>query len=291
MIIGGSGFVGNTLASYAKETYNLHLTVNENYVDLNNVSITKLDLLKNRTAIFDLISDINPDYVVNTAAYANVDLCETNHRIADLLHVEVTKDISNSCKENNSKLIHFSSDFVFNTHTKKKFTEEDLPNPANYYGKTRLDAEKIVLDASQNNTVLRTAVIFGWHKKSRFTNWIIESLQNHEFVTPHNDQYNTPTLVDDLAKVILKILEQNISGLYHAAGKTCLSRYDFSRELAIGFNLDQKFIKPVSSQVKKQIAPRPYCSCLDSSKLENKSGFNFSDVKSAISYIYKKSLE
>lgn len=289
LIIGGSGFVGSTLASYAEKTYDLHITTNENNSNLNNIPTTKINLLKKRNQIFDLISDINPDYVVNTVAHSNVDLCETEHKLADLLHIEITKDISDSCKENNSKLIHFSSDFVFNTFTKQKFAENDLTNPPNYYGKTRLAAEKIVLNSSQKNIVLRTAVIFGWHEKSRFTDWIIKSLQSHKFVDPHNDQYNTPTLVDDLAKVILKIFEYKISGLYHATGKTCISRSDFSKELAIGFKLDQKYIKPVTSQIKKQIATRPFCSCLDSSKLEKKARFEFSDIKSAINYMYKKS--
>jgi dTDP-4-dehydrorhamnose reductase len=291
LIIGGSGFVGSTLVSYAKKTYDVHITTNKNKIDLDNIDSTKIDLLKNREQIFNLISDINPDYVVNTVAHSNVDLCETEHKSADLLHIDITKDISNSCKENNSKLVHFSSDFVFNTYSKKRFSENDITNPPNYYGKTRLEAEKIVLDASQDNVVLRTAVIFGWHKKSRFTDWIIKSLQSHKSVDPHNDQYNTPTLVDDLSKAILKIFEHDVSGLYHAAGKTCISRSDFSKELAIGFKLDQKFIKPVSSQVKKQIASRPFCSCLDSSKLEKKINFEFSNIKDAINYIYKKSQE
>jgi len=291
LILGGSGFVGRNLTCYSINDYDLHLTVNTNRIKIDNVPVTQVDLLKNKHIVINLIKNLNPDIVVNTVGHPNVDLCETNHKIADTLHVDIPTDISTICKDTDSKLIQFSTDAVFDSDSIQKFTENDMPNPKNYYGHSRLNAEKIILNKSRKNVVLRTAVIFGWNKKSRFTNWIIKSLQDHEFVDPHNDQYNTPTLVDDLSKVILKIIEQNISGLYHATGKTCLSRYDFSKELATGFNLDQKFIHPVTSQVKKQIAPRPYCSCLDSSKLEKKSGFNFSDIKSAISYVYKKSQE
>ena len=289
LIIGGSGFVGSTLASYATSDFELHATVNKNEMKLDNVPVTKMDLLENRKTIIDLIKNLNPDVVINTAAHANVDFCETDHAIADLFHVDVVQDIANICKDTDSKLIQFSTDFVFNYTSKRKFTENDTPVPINYYGKTRLMAENLVLKKSEKNTVLRTAVIYGWHKKSRFTNWIIETLKEGKTVDPHSDQNNTPTLVDDLCKAILKIIELDISGLYHATGKTCLSRYEFAQELAEGFNLDKKLIKPVTSQEKKQIAQRPFCSCLDSSKLEEKTGFDFSDIKSGISFIFQKS--
>lgn len=289
LIIGGSGLVGSTLASYAISDYELHVTVNKNELKLDNIYSTKVDLLENRQTIIDLITNLNPDVVINTAAHASVDLCETDHTIADLLHVDVTSDIANTCKDINSKLIHFSSDFVFNDTSNRKFTENDTPNPVSYYAQTRLLAEKIVVDKSANNVVLRTAVVYGWHKKSRFTNWIIESLNDKKIVDPYIDQYNTPTLVDDLCKALLRIIESDVSGLYHATGKTCLSRYEFAQALADGFNLDKKLIKPVTSQEKKQLAPRPSHSCLDSSKLEKKIGFDFSDIKTGISFIFNQS--
>lgn len=291
LIIGGSGLVGSTLVSYAAPNYDLHVTVNKNEIKLDNISVTKVDLLENRKTIVDLIANLNPDVVVNTAAHASVDLCETNHTVADLLHVDVTKDIASACKKTGSKLIHFSTDFVFDGLSNKRYTENDIPEPTSYYGKTRLSAEKVVLGESKNNTVLRTAVIYGWHKKSRFTNWIIESLQEKKSVDPHVDQHNTPTLVDDLSKAILRIIDLNASGLYHATGKTCLSRYEFAQALADGFGLDKKLIIPVTSQEKKQLAPRPARSCLDSSKLEKEIRFDFSDIKTGVSLIFNKSLK
>lgn len=289
LIIGGSGLVGSTLATYTIPNFDLHITINKNELKLDNVSVTKVDLLKNRKTIVDLITSLNPDIVVNTAAHASVDLCETDHAIADLLHVDITRDIAYVCKKTGSKLIHFSTDFVFDGHSNKKYAEGDVAMPTSYYGKTRLSAEKIVLDESADNVILRTAVVYGWHKKSRFTNWIIESLREKKPVDPHMDQYNTPTLVDDLCKAILGIVKLDVCGLYHATGKTCLSRYEFAQELADGFGLDEKLIKPVTSQEKKQFAPRPPRSCLDSSKLEKSIGFDFSDIKTGVSFIFNKS--
>lgn len=289
LVIGGSGLVGSTLIRYAATNYDITATFNHNKIGYNNVSFIKIDLLQERIAIIDLIKNLNPDVVINTTAHSSVDLCESNPVLADLLHVDVAKDIAITCRDTNSKLIHFSTDAVFDGKLNGKYTESDIPNPVNHYGKTRLMAENLVRELSNDNVILRTAVIYGWHEKSRFTNWIISSLKENKIVDPFVDQYNTPTLVDDLVKSILKIIEMDVSGLYHAVGKTCISRYDFALLLADGFGLDRDLIKPATSFEKKQDAPRPPRTCLDAQKLEKIIGYTFCDIESGISFISNKS--
>jgi dTDP-4-dehydrorhamnose reductase len=289
LIIGGSGLVGSTLARYAISDFELHVTINKNNMALTQGHITKIDLIEDRLAIINLIKTSNPDIVVNTAAHSSVDLCETNPSLANLLHIEVTRDIVTACHDISSKLIHFSTDAVFDGKLNRKYTEDDIPNPINHYGKTRLAAESVVLEASNLNVILRTSVIYGWHERSRFTNWIIQSLRDKKMVDPFVDQYNTPTLVDDLVKSILKIIEFDVSGLYHAVGKTCLSRYEFALDIADKFGLDRNLIKPVTSTEKKQDAPRPFKSCLDAQKLEKKIGYDFCDIDTGIDFILNKS--
>ena len=289
LIIGGSGLVGSTLLQYASPNYSIHFTYNTNKITFDNINSTQINLLGNQKMIIDLIKEVQPDIVVNTAAHSSVDLCETDHSIADKLHVDITQDITQACKDIDSKLVYISTDAVFQGELHKKYTELDQPNPINYYGKTKLQAEQITLNASSKNVVLRTAVIYGWHKKSRFTNWIIQTLKENHIVDPFIDQYNTPTLVDDLAKSLLSIFEKNISGMFHATGKSCLNRYEFALILASTFGLDKKLIKSVTSKEKKQDAPRPTSTCLDSRKLEKLIDFNFSDIQSGVSFIFNKS--
>ena len=289
LIIGGSGLVGSTLLQYASPNYNIHFTYNTNKITFDNTSSTQINLLDNQKIITDLIKEIQPDIVVNTVAHSSVDLCETDHSIADKLHVDITQDITQVCKDIDSKLVYISTDAVFQGELHKKYTELDQPNPINYYGKTKLQAEQITLNASSKNVVLRTAVIYGWHKKSRFTNWIIQTLKENHMVDPFIDQYNTPTLVDDLAKSLLNVFEKNISGVFHATGKSCLNRYEFALVLANTFGLDKKLIKSVTSKEKKQDAPRPISTCLDSRKLEKSIDFNFSDIQNGVSFIFNKS--
>lgn len=291
LVIGGSGLIGSTFIQYGLEKYDIHATVNANEIEFNGIPFTKLDLIKERSAIIDLINIFKPEVIIHTAAHSSVDLCETRPELANMLHVDITKDIASVCKKTRSRLVYFSTDWVFGGQLNKKYVEEDMPNPVNHYGKTKLLAEKIVRETSPSNVVLRTAVVYGWHKRSRFTNWILQSLIEKKVVDPYVDQYNTPTLVDDLVKSMIRIIDMDISGVYHATGKTCINRYKFALLLARTFGLDENLIKPVTAVEKKQDALRPVSSCLDSTKLEKLIGYEFSDISAGVNYIFKKSQE
>jgi len=291
LIIGGSGLVGSTLAEYALPRFDIHLTNNTNEIIQKKMPVTKIDLLKDSRALIELVKRFRPDIVIHTAAFASIDFCEINPHMADILHVDITKLIAHICNDIGSKLIYFSTDAVFDGSLNKKYLESDTPNPISHYGKTKLQAEDIILNASNHNVVLRTTVIYGWNKRSRFTNWVLETLKNKKTVDAFTDQHNTPTLVDDLAKSILKIIDLKIAGLYHATGKTCLSRYDFALHLAARFGFDKNLVKPTLSSEKKQKAARPVNGCLDSQKLEKTIKYEFCDIDSGISFIFNKSHE
>jgi len=289
LVLGGSGLVGSTVIDYTKNDYDVIFSYNNNKIFVPNTKSFQIDLLNENNKIETIIQNYNPDIVLHTIAHSSVDLCETDHMIADKLHIDATQKIANACVCTDSKLIFLSTDAVFEGQLNKKYCEDDIPNPINYYGKTKLDAEKIVLNASLSNVVLRTSVIYGWHKKSRFTNWILDYLKDGKKVDPFSDQFNTPTLIDDLVKAIFNIIDNDISGLYHATGKTCLNRYQFATLLARKFSYDPTLIHPVTKLEKKQNAPRPISTCLDSTKLENAINFSFSDIISGIDSIFNKS--
>jgi len=286
-VIGGSGLVGSSLIKASPTTFKIYSTYSENKISLMNSEWFYIDLLKERSTIINLIDKIKPDVIIHTAAHSSVDLCETNPELADALHIEISKDIANISKKIDAKLLYLSTDWVFDGKINKRYSEKDMPNPVNHYGVTKLKAEKIILESSSKNVILRTAVIYGWHKRSRFTNWILTYLINKKIVDPFTDQYGTPTLVDDLVQVIIRIIEKDVSGLYHAAGKTCLNRFEFAIKLAEIFHLDKSLIKPVTKIEKKQNAPRPNRTCLDSSKLEEIIEFDFCDIDSGIKILYE----
>jgi dTDP-4-dehydrorhamnose reductase len=284
-IIGGSGFVSTNLIKYLPDDWEVFATYNSNIIKNEKIKSFKINLLDNPEEIIHIIQNIKPDYIVDTVAFPSVDFCEENHSIADKLHIDATKIISKISNKINSKLLFLSTDAVFEGQLNKKYLETDTPKPVNYYGFTKLKAEEIVLSASKNNVVFRTAVIYGNGTKSRFTDWILSYLREQRPVDPFIDQFNSPTLVDDLSQAIIKILKNNISGLFHATGPTCVNRYDFAIMLAKEFNLDSNLVKPVTSYQKKQNAPRPISTCLDSSKLEKIIDFSFKDLTTGISFI------
>ena len=288
LIIGGASLVGSTIIDYATDDYEIFTTENNTPITNPKVSSIKVNLLDEKKQILDYIEKIKPSAVIHTVAFPNVDFCESNHELTDLLHVKITKDISEICSSVNSKLIYFSTDAVFSGNNSIPYNELDTPNPLSYYGKTKLEAEKIILQ-NTNNIILRTTVIYGWHIRSRFTNWVLDTLKNKKPVTAFVDQYNTPTLVDDLVKSVFSIIEKDLSGLFHASGKSCLNRFEFAQKLAISFGLDENLVVPTKSSDILQIAPRPKNGCLDSSQFEDKSGIKFNEIDSGIDHIFSLS--
>jgi len=281
LIIGGSGFIGGALANYASNSHELHLTNLTHYTK--NYPSTKIDLIKDPNSICNLIESFSPDITIHAVAYPNVDYCETNPQAANFLHIEVSKIIADICKKINSKLIYFSTDAVFDGKLVGKYSETDKTNPLSHYGKTKLEAEKIILNSSYLNVILRTTVVYGNSPQSRFTSWIIDNLLHKKSIHAFTDQFNTPTLVNDLVTSVLKIIQNDVSGMFHAVGTTCLSRYDFAMKLAQKLNLDTKLIIPSTS--KNQLAPRSLNGCLNPSKLEKIINYKFSNIDDGISTI------
>ena len=287
LIIGENSLVGSTLSNYAKNTFDLYHTYHN--ITINNKNSIQIDIVKETHKILDLIKKIKPDLVIHTVAYANVDFCEKNNYDANFLHVSVTEKIAQTCALIGAKILYFSTDAVFDGKQNEKYVESDISHPLSYYGKTKLAAEKILMDTSKNNIVFRTTVIYGPYSRSRFTSWVLDNLKQNKTVPAFTDQFNTPTLIDDLCKVILNTLNLDLSGIYHAAGKTCLSRYDFALKIAKTFDYDEALIIPTLSSAVNQIAPRPKNGCLDSTRLEKILNFDFSSIDSGLDFM-KKSL-
>jgi dTDP-4-dehydrorhamnose reductase len=283
LIIGENSLIGSTLSNYAKNTFDLYHTYYN--ITTKNKNSIQIDIVKETQKILDYIKKIKPDLVIHTVAYANVDFCEKNNADANFLHVTVTEKIAQTCNSIGSKILYFSTDAVFDGKQNEKYVESSIPNPLSYYGKTKLSAENFLMDISKNNVVFRTTVIYGPYSRSRFTNWVFDNLKQNKIVPAFTDQFNTPTLVDDLCKVILNILNFDLSGIFHAAGKTCLSRYDFALKLARKFDFNEDLIIPTPSSTVNQIAPRPKNGCLNSTKLEKKLNFEFSSIDSGLNFM------
>jgi len=288
LILGGSGLVGSSLVKKFVEDFEIVATFRNNETVINNCKWIKLNLINDKKGLRELIETESPDFVINTIAYSNVDYCETHKEDAHFLHVECTEEIAKVCNDIKSKLIYISTDWVFD-NSKNLFSEDDIPNPMNYYGQTRLMAEKTVLNHNPENLIVRPAVVYGWHKNSKFLNFVLNTLKAGKEVFAFTDQYSTPTLVDDLVNCIMRLIKSDSSGIFHTTGSSCTNRYEFAKIIAKKFSFDEGLIKPTTVKERPQTATRPKISCLDNSKAKNQLGVSFCTIDEGIEKVLEQS--
>ena len=292
LVIGGSGLLGYKVAKMASDEHETFLTYNYRSIQIEGCTALKLDKC-DRKAVFELLEKIKPDVVIDTAALHNVDYCETHPEEAWKVNVEGTRNVAEACKKVGAKIIFISTDYVFDG-TKGYYTEEDTPNPLSYYAKTKLEAEKIIQSLDVNYIIARPSVIYGWNpnevsglksssgKSVNFVVWALQKLEKGEEIKAVTDQYSSPTLADNLAEALLVMASSEKQGIYHTAGKDCVNRYEFTLKIAEVFGLDKSLIKPVTSEIFKQVAKRPKKCCLDVSKAEKDFGIRFLTVEEGL---------
>jgi len=263
-VTGASGLLGNKIVQRANNEYKIISLHNTKPLHAQSL---KLDIT-NQDEVSNLFCRSKPDAVIHTASETNVDKCEKEKIHAWRTNVKGTSNIAIACRKFDAKVVYISTDYVFNGE-KGNYREEDEPNPINYYGVTKLEGEKKVIQYSQNYSILRTSVLYGWHPwKQNFATWVINSLKQNKEVKVVDDHFNTPTLVDNLAEMTIEVVQKDLQGLYHASGSERISRYEFAKQIAKAFSLDQNLIKPIEmSQLISWVAKRPKDSSLNTSKI------------------------
>ena len=275
LITGTNGMLGSNTAKFYsdKEKIELLCTDKEKSNTSNNFEEIVCDIT-NREQIKKVILDFYPDYVINTAAFTNVDLCETEKEIAWKTNVKAVEYIAEACRTVDAHLVHISSDYVFDGK-KGPYSENYTPNPLGYYGRTKLASENTLKISGINYTILRTNVLYGVVEKGKadFVYWVIKSLSENKKINIVTDQFNNPTFVDDLISGINKVIEFKKSGIFNIGGREFLNRYDFTQKIADYFNLNKNLIKPILTKELNQKAPRPLKSGLITLKAETQLGF------------------
>ncbi|MBI4020151.1 MAG: SDR family oxidoreductase [Candidatus Aenigmarchaeota archaeon] len=265
----------------------------------------KMDLTSNGD-ISSVMSSVSPDIVINTASLTNVDYCEGHRREALAINAEGPRIIADECKKLGAKLIQISTDYVFDGK-RGMYTEADSPGPVNYYGKTKLEAEKAVEQSGTGYLIVRPAIIYGWGttgplttsptitspvgttsaagvRRPNYVTWLIETVSSGQKARIF-DQYNSPTFAGSLAEGLLKALGSE--GLYHLAGPERISRYDFALRVADKFNLAKGLIAPARDNTFAKAA-RPHDSSLDVSKAWKDLGIRLLTVDEGLKMMKKE---
>lgn len=209
-------------------------------------------------SVVRVISQVRPDWVVNAAAEAGVDRCERNPDLARRVNVWGTRNLIRACENAGAGLVTVSTNYVFDGRA-GPYAETDSTSPVNVYGRTKLDAEEIVLGSPCHGLVVRTAVLYGYRAGCRpnFVTWALESLVRGETIRVVTDEWANPTCVDELAVFLLGLCLRDFRGVIHFAGPEFMSRYEMVRRICQCFNLDADLVVPVTSEELGQIARRP----------------------------------
>jgi dTDP-4-dehydrorhamnose reductase len=251
-LIIGKGFLGGHLEKKLKELNKEVFTTGfktKEHVDF------RLDI-QNENAVIDCINKVKPNYIINCAANVNIDFLEKNPNIAYSVNVEGTKNIVKVSKKFNIRLIHISTDAVFDGE-RGLYVEEDNTNPINTYGKSKLLGEKYVRENLNNYVIIRTN-IFGIDPNGRdFISNIIKNLKNKKSMIGFDDIIYSPLEISNLVEMIIEILKINYCGIIHLSSDIPISKYQFILEVADVFKLDKTLVKKGTSEEIKFIAKRP----------------------------------
>lgn len=293
LVIGSNGLLGQKVAELFIRGSGHHIVLaslhKEPVRELQSTEYHPLDITSKKD-VRNVIAAVEPDVIINTAAMTNVDQCEKEKELAWKVNVEGVENIIEASRRTNARIVHISTDYVFDGKN-GPYTEEDRPNPLSYYGKSKLASENALRASGVEFLIFRTIVLYGLAPGVRpnFALWLIQNLEKNMPVRVVNDQLCNPTLADDLAYATLRGVEGNRTGIYHVGGRDIVSRYEFALQLARVFEFDSSLINPIKTVHLRQPAPRPLKSGLVTLKAEVELGLKPSSTEQGL-YILKNQL-
>lgn len=200
-----------------------------------------------------------PTHLIHTAAMTNVDECELNREACWRQNVTAVQNLVAACAERAIHLTHLSTDFIFSGE-EGPLREDAVPAPVNFYGESKLAAERLVQASAGPWAIARTVLVYGVAHEYGRTNlvlWVRDSLQAGKPIKVVADQWRTPTLAEDLAQGCWLLASQQAQGIYHISGEEGFTPYDMAVRVADFFGLDAGLIEKVDSRIFSQPARRP----------------------------------
>ena len=264
VLFGADGMLGSAVAARFK-------TANFDDRSFELVESTELDcdISEKDETIFYLMS-LKPDVVINCAAYTDVDGCESNTTTAYMVNADGPAHLAEGCFNTGARLIHISTEYVYDGTKQDAYTEKDPINPLSEYGKSKLLGEKGIARHLEDYVILRTSWLYGPGGKN-FVETILRLADERDEITMVNDQRGAPTFTIDLADGIYRVFKSEIRGIYHLTNSGFCTWYDLaSRALEImGKSLK---MRPVTTDQIDRPAKRPLNSALDCAKIERDAG-------------------
>lgn len=266
LITGATGQVGtqlmNILLNGKSELGNIPKEI-EN-AEVIGTGSKELDISDNNKVI-EFIREVKPEVVINAAAYTNVDGCEINEELAYKVNALGPKNLAMACEKIGAKLVHISTDYVFNGVGNKPFREYDQLDPKSIYGESKKMGEDFVREFSSKYFIVRPSWVYGYQGKN-FLYTILKLAKENGVITVVNDQRGNPTNVEDIAHHILKLLVTEEYGIYNCSGHGECTWYDFACKIVEFANISST-MKPCTSAEYQSKVKRPAYSSLDNMML------------------------
>ncbi|MGN1172266.1 MAG: dTDP-4-dehydrorhamnose reductase, partial [Muribaculaceae bacterium] len=259
LVTGANGQLGNELRIVLAQAISDEVF----YTDKDELDLT------NAKAVADFVVNNDITHIINCAAYTNVDLAETEKLECNAINVTAVKNIAMAADGNGAKVIHISTDYVFDGTAHRPYRESDKVNPISQYGTTKRSGETALIALAPDSIIIRTAWLYSPFGKN-FVKTILRLSKEQNEIGVVCDQIGTPTYAHDLALAILAILKchQWVSGIYHFTDEGACSWYDFAKTIVkITGNTDCK-VKPILSDDFPRPAARPYYSVLDRTRIK-----------------------
>jgi dTDP-4-dehydrorhamnose reductase len=223
----------------------------------------------------DMMQKELPGIIVHAAAITQVDECQLNQEKCEEVNVRATAQLLLTAEAFCKHFIYISTDFVFDGE-KGDYREEDNPNPLNWYGFTKVQAESIVETSTIPFAIVRTCLVYGntlTGTRGNIIAWVKENVANKRHIKVVSDQWRTPTYIEDLVKGILLVIQKKATGVYHISGMDKLTPYLMALQTAAYFNLDASYIAKVDASTFQQPGKRPLKTGFNISKAKNELGF------------------
>ena len=282
LVTGASGLLGAAVVSLAhRQGFEVVGLCHRHQVDIPGISLRCVDLTS-ETETCRVFEELRPSAIVHCAAATNVDWCEQHAGEAYELNVTMSERIAQIASRIHAQLLYISTDSVFDG-AGGPYAEGDPPAPLNIYAQTKLKGEQEVMRITPSAAIARVT-FYGWNVQSKqsLAEWILQKLVLGETVQGFRDVIFCPILTDDLAQVLLALLERNLTGLYHVVGPEPMSKYEFAHRLACAFGFDPNQIIPASLAEAKLSAARPRDTSLNTNKICSALGRAMPDVDSGI---------
>jgi len=251
------------------------------------VALERKDLdIANFERVYKTLKEIKPSVIINCSAYTQVDLAETEILQAFSTNAIGPYNLAITCREINAKLIHYSTDYVFDGIKKGLYTEEDSPNPLNQYARSKLLGEELVKQVLEDYLILRVSWVYG-EGKQNFIYKLLQWAKEREVLQIAFNEVSVPTYTGFIVEKTLKALEKGLAGLYHLVPRGYASRYEWGK-LALKLLGINKILIPVQKEIFNLPAKRPDFSAMSGEKIEKELGEEFEEWNEIYSKVYSK---